>query len=202
MRLKNLIAFVLICLSTIAQAQKKEAPLSPYPDTKIGKLSNGITYYIRKNIEPKNRAEMRLVVNAGSVLENDNQVGLAHFVEHMCFNGTSHFKKNELVNFLEKSGVNFGADLNAYTSFDETVYKLQVPTDSPMVYKQAMQILEDWAHNVSFEPVEIDKERGVVVEEWRLGRGADARLQDKFFPVLFKRFSICQTHAYWHQGEY
>jgi zinc protease len=104
----------------------------------------------------------------------------------MSFNGTQHFKKNELVNFLEKSGVNFGADLNASTSFDETVYELQVPTDSPMVYKQAMQILEDWAHAVSFEPGEIDKERGVIVEEWRLGLGADARLRDKYFPVLLK----------------
>ena len=102
----------------------------------------------------------------------------------MCFNGTKNFKKQELVDFLEKSGVNFGADLNAYTSFDETVYELQVPTDSPMVYKKAMQVLEDWAHQVSFDPSEIDKERGVVTEEWRLGRGADARLRDKYFPVI------------------
>ncbi len=186
MKITHLLTAALICFVANTHAQKKESPLPVYPDTKIGKLSNGITYYIRKNIEPKNRAELRLVVNAGSVQESDKQVGLAHFVEHMCFNGTSHFKKNELVNFLEKSGVSFGADLNAYTSFDETVYKLQVPTDSPMVYKQAMQILEDWAHNVSFETTEIDKERGVVVEEWRLGRGADARLQDKFFPMLLK----------------
>lgn len=167
-------------------AQKNDAVLPVDPAVKIGKLSNGLTYYIRKNQEPKNRAELRLVVNAGSILETDKQVGLAHFVEHMSFNGTEHFKKNELVNFLEKSGVNFGADLNASTSFDETIYELQVPTDSPMVYKQAMQILEDWAHAVSFDPAEIDKERGVIVEEWRLGRGADARLRDKYFPVLLK----------------
>jgi zinc protease len=167
-------------------AQKTDRPLPIDPNIKIGKLRNGITYYIRKNAEPKNRAELRLVVNAGSILETDKQVGLAHFVEHMSFNGTQHFKKNELVNFLERSGVNFGADLNASTSFDETIYELQVPTDSPMVYKQAMQILEDWAHGVSFEPAEIDKERGVIIEEWRLGRGADARLRDKYFPVLFK----------------
>ncbi len=186
MKITFIFTAALICFTATTHAQKKESPLPVYPDTKIGKLSNGITYYIRKNIEPKNRAELRLVVNAGSVQESDKQVGLAHFVEHMCFNGTSHFKKNELVDFLEKSGVSFGADLNAYTSFDETVYKLQVPTDSPRVYKQAMQILEDWAHNVSFETAEIDKERGVVVEEWRLGRGANARLQDKFFPMLLK----------------
>ncbi|MES2332793.1 MAG: insulinase family protein [Bacteroidota bacterium] len=178
---------VLLLLTTLhLSAQKADKPLPIDPNIKIGKLSNGLTYYIRKNQEPKNRAELRLVVNAGSVLETDKQVGLAHFVEHMSFNGTQHFKKNELVNFLERSGVNFGADLNASTSFDETVYELQVPTDSPMVYKQAIQILEDWAHVVSFEPVEIDKERGVVVEEWRLGLGADARMRDKYFPVLFK----------------
>ncbi len=180
----SLLTVSLFFLTGVFAQKEKELPLDP--NIKIGKLSNGLTYYIRKNTEPKNRAELRLVVNAGSILETDKQVGLAHFVEHMSFNGTEHFRKNELVNFLEKSGVNFGADLNASTSFDETIYELQVPTDSPMVYKQAMQILEDWAHLVSFEHEEIDKERGVIVEEWRLGRGADARLRDKYFPVLLK----------------
>ncbi len=184
-RMKIILAgLLLFSLQLIAQKADKALPIDG--SVKIGKLTNGLTYYIRKNQEPKNRAELRLVVNTGSIMETDKQVGLAHFVEHMCFNGTQHFKKNELVNFLEKSGVNFGADLNASTSFDETIYELQVPTDSPMVYKQAMQILEDWAHAVSFEPEEIDKERGVIIEEWRLGRGADARLRDKYFPILLK----------------
>ncbi len=162
------------------------------PEIKIGKLANGLTYYIRKNQEPKNRAELRLVVKAGSVLETDKQIGLAHFTEHMCFNGTKNFKKQELVNFLEKSGVSFGADLNAQTSYDETIYMLQLPTDSQAVFKKGFQILEDWAHNVTFENSEIDKERGVVIEEWRLGQGADARLREKFNPVLFKdsRYAI------------
>lgn len=177
---------MLINFSAQLNAQKSDKQIPVNPNITIGKLNNGFTYYILKNEEPKNRAELRLVVNAGSILETDKQVGLAHFAEHMAFNGTKHFRKNELVNFLEKSGVNFGADLNAYTSFDETVYELQVPTDSPMVYKQAMQIMEDWANGVSFEPTEIDKERGVIVEEWRLGRGADSRLRDKYFPVLLK----------------
>lgn len=184
-RIHYLSAFLLLISMTVG-AQQADKVLPVNPAITIGKLSNGLTYYIRKNQEPKNRAELRLVVNAGSVLETDKQVGLAHFVEHMCFNGTEHFKKNELVNFLEKSGVNFGADLNASTSFDETIYELQVPTDSPAVYHQALQILEDWAHAVSFEHEEINKERGVIVEEWRLGRGADARLRDKYFPVLLK----------------
>lgn len=178
--------FSVVCFYAKLPAQKNDTRLPVNPAVITGKLGNGLTYYIRRNQEPRNRAELRLVVNAGSVLESDKQAGLAHFVEHMSFNGTEHFKKNELVNFLEKSGVNFGADLNASTSFDETIYEIQVPTDSPKVYRQAIQILEDWAHGVSFEPAEIDKERGVIVEEWRLGRGADARLRDKYFPILLK----------------
>ncbi|WP_439516311.1 M16 family metallopeptidase [Sediminibacterium sp.] len=185
LRIRQTLLLLLVTLMVQAQTGL-DAKLGIDPKIKIGKLSNGLTYYLRKNIEPKNRAELRLVVNAGSILESDQQLGLAHFVEHMAFNGTKNFKKQELVDFLEKSGVNFGADLNAYTSFDETVYELQVPTDSIQIFKKAMQILEDWAHQVSFEPVEIDKERGVIVEEWRLGRGADARLRDKFFPVILK----------------
>lgn len=182
----KLLLLGLLCVSLQGISQTKDAVLPVDPGVKVGKLPNGLTYYIRKNQEPKNRAEMRLVVNTGSIMESDKQVGLAHFVEHMLFNGTKHFKKNELVNFLEKSGVNFGADLNASTSFDETIYQLQVPTDSPMVYQKALQILEDWAHEASFDHTEIDKERGVIVEEWRLGLGANARLRDKFFPILFK----------------
>ncbi|GEO08648.1 M16 family metallopeptidase [Segetibacter aerophilus] len=181
------VCFLLILQSLSINAQTA-APkkLGVSPNVKIGKLANGLTYYIRKNQEPKNRAELRLVVKAGSILETDQQVGLAHFTEHMAFNGTKNFKKQELVDFLEKSGVNFGADLNASTSYDETIYMLQLPTDSQMVFKKGFQILEDWAHNVTFENSEIDKERGVVVEEWRLGQGADERLRTKFYPVLLK----------------
>ena len=130
-----------------------------------GKLSNGLVYFIRENKKPEKRAFLRLVVNAGSVLENDNQQGLAHLVEHMAFNGSKHFEKNELVNYLESIGMRFGADVNAYTSFDETVYMLEVPTDSAGMLKKGFQIMEDWAHELSFDPVEIDKERGVVIEE-------------------------------------
>ncbi|NTW49211.1 MAG: insulinase family protein, partial [Chlorobiales bacterium] len=151
-----------------------------------GKLDNGLSYYIRQNRKPEKRAELRLVVNAGSVLENDDQQGLAHFVEHMAFNGTEHFRKHELVNFLESVGVKFGPDINAYTGFDETVYMLEIPTDSTALLDKAFMILEDWAHGVSFDDDEIEKERGVVIEEWRSGRGAATRLQDKHFPILFK----------------
>jgi zinc protease len=156
------------------------------PATTFGTLSNGMTYYIRPNARPENRAELRLVVRAGSVLEDDDQQGLAHFVEHMAFNGTKNFKKQELVNYLESIGVKFGPHLNAYTSFDETVYMLQVPTDSTKQLETAFQILEDWAHGLAFDHTEMDKERGVVIEEWRLSRGAWARMDDKTFPILFK----------------
>ena len=159
-------------------------PIPLDPAVKVGKLPNGLTYYIRKNVEPKNRAELRLVIRAGSVLETDNQQGLAHFMEHMEFNGTKNFPKNELVNFLQSAGVRFGADLNAYTGFDETVYQLPVPTDSVKLFERAFQILEDWAHNATIDPVEVNKERGVILEERRLGRGAGQRMRDQYFPLL------------------
>lgn len=152
----------------------------------IGKLENDITYYIKKNQKPEKRAELYIIVNAGSVLENDDQLGLAHFVEHMAFNGTKNFKKNELINYLESIGIKFGPELNAYTSFDQTVYMLTVPTDSTEILAKGFLVLEDWAHNLSFDPTEIDKERGVITEEWRLGRGAQMRMLDKQLPILFK----------------
>lgn len=161
-------------------------PMPVDPNVKIGKLDNGLVYYIRKNAKPEKRVELRLAVNAGSVLETDDQQGLAHFVEHMCFNGTKNFPKDELVNTIEKMGIRFGADLNAYTSFDETVYMLKVPTDQPELVDKGFQIIEDWAHNVTLEDVEIDKERGVILEERRLGLGADDRMRKKSFPVIFK----------------
>jgi len=156
------------------------------PAVRIGQLDNGLVYYIRQNSKPEKRVELRLAVNAGSILENDDQQGLAHFTEHMCFNGTKTFPKNELINFLQKTGVKFGADINAYTSFDETVYMLQLPTDEPGLVDKGFQVLEDWAHNVTFDSKEIDKERGVIMEEWRLGLGAQDRMMKKFLPVILK----------------
>src|SRR6185369_3965968 len=146
------------------------------PRITVGTLPNGMRYYVRANKNPQARAELRLVVNAGSVLEDDDQRGLAHFVEHMCFNGTSHFPKQEVVGFMQSLGMRSGAHVNAHTTFDETVYELQIPTDNQIVIDRALLILEDWAHNVTFDPVEIDKERGVILEEWRLGLGAEERI--------------------------
>ncbi|HVU84542.1 MAG TPA: pitrilysin family protein, partial [Puia sp.] len=154
------------------------------PAIRTGKLANGFTYYIRKNTEPAKRVQLYLVNKVGSVLENENQRGLAHFMEHMSFNGTQHFPKNDLVHYLQKSGVRFGADLNAYTSFDETVYQLPMPTDDPVLLKNGLQIMRDWAANATLDPKEINDERGVVLEEKRLGKGAQERMRRKTLPVL------------------
>jgi zinc protease len=156
------------------------------PRITVNTLPNGLRYYFRTNKQPQGRAELRLVVNAGSILEDDDQRGLAHFVEHMCFNGTRHFPKQDVIAFLQSTGMRFGAHINANTSFDQTVYQLQIPTDDPAVIDRSLLILEDWAHAVTFDPEEIDKERGVILEEWRTGLGAGARMLDVQLPVLLK----------------
>lgn len=175
----------LFMLPTQAQTIDFSAPI-PFDTTiKKGTLPNGITYYIKYNKRPEKRADLRLVVNAGSTLEDPDQVGLAHFTEHMAFNGTKRFPKNQLISYLQSMGIRFGPEINAYTGFDETVYMLEVPTDNQELMEKSIQILEDWAHQVTFDSIEIDKERGVIIEEWRLGRGADQRLEDKYLPLLF-----------------
>ncbi len=152
----------------------------------MGQFSNGLTYYILENRKPENRAQLWLVVNAGSILEDEDQLGLAHFTEHMAFNGTKNFARHEIINYLESIGIKFGPEINAFTGFDETVYMLQLPTDSAEVIEKGFQILADWAQHVSFEPEEVDKERGVVIEEWRLGRGAEMRMLDQQLPGILK----------------
>jgi zinc protease len=170
-----------------AQASQADTArrLVPDPAIRLGTLDNGLRYYVRVNRYPEKRAELRLVVNAGSVLEDDDQRGLAHFVEHMAFNGTARFPKQALVDFIEGVGMRFGAHLNAYTSFDETVFQLQVPTDTARILATAFDILEDWAAGVTFDPEEVERERGVVIEEWRLGQGAEMRMLNRQLPVLF-----------------
>lgn len=166
-----------------AQDKNQKVPV----DSKVatGKLANGLTYYIRPNSKPEKKAELRLVVNAGSILENDDQQGLAHFMEHMEFNGTKNYPKNKLIDFLQSIGVEFGADLNASTGFDETLYILPVPTDKPDNLEHGFQILEDWAHNALITESDINDERNVVLEELRLrGKNAQERMQKKFLPKL------------------
>ncbi len=182
---KTILLVALIPIASIGQELKATDSIPIDPALKIGKLKNGLTYYIRKNGKPENKVDLRLVVNAGSILEDDNQQGLAHFMEHMNFNGTKHFPKNKLVDYLETIGVKFGQHLNAYTSFDETVYFLPIPSDSPEKLENGFTILEDWAFNANLTPEDIEKERGVVLEEYRLGLGADARMRDKYWSKLF-----------------
>ena len=180
------------------------APMPVDPELMQGQFPNGLQYFIRANKKPEKRAELRLVVKAGSILEDDDQQGLAHFVEHMAFDGTTHFPKKEITDFIQSIGMRFGADLNAGTSFDETIYQLTIPTDKPETIERALLVMEDWAHNVSFDPQEFEKERNVVTEEWRLRRGADARTTDKLFPTLLKgsryadRIPIGQTDIIQH----
>src|SRR5690606_17263430 len=149
-----------------APAVDPATPLTLDPLVKVGSLPNGLRYFIRENEWPANRAELRLVVNVGSIVEGDDQLGLAHFTEHLAFNGTAQFPKQELVQYLQSIGMRFGPDVNAYTSFDETVYMLQLPMDDPEFLTKGIGILGDWAHAQALDPAEIDAERGVVIEEW------------------------------------
>lgn len=190
--MNNLSKFFLsiLFLASTTQINGQELSLEkkiPFDSTvRTGTLKNGLKYFIKKNEKPEDRAELRLVVNAGSVLEDDDQRGLAHFTEHMAFNGSEHFAKNELVDYLQSVGVKFGAHLNAYTSFDETVYILPIPSDDDAIINQGLTILQDWGGNLLFETEEIEKERGVVIEEWRLGQGAQMRMVQEYLPIIFK----------------
>ena len=162
-----------------------DAPLALDPTVVRGTLSNGLTYYIKHNEEPLERAQISLVVRAGSIHEEENQRGLAHFVEHMAFNGTERFAKQEIIDYLESIGSGLGADVNAGMGFDTTLYYLEIPTDDPEITETAFQILSDWAYAVSFDPEEVELERDVVLEEWRLGQGFDSRLEDNLLQLVF-----------------
>jgi zinc protease len=174
--------------ASTALAAQQMAPTTPIPfDSAVvrGVLPNGLRYYIRRNAKPDKRLELRLAVRAGSTLEDADQQGLAHFVEHMAFNGTARFPKQAIVDFLEQSGMRFGGDLNAYTSFDETVYNLTIPTDSTHLVSRAFDVLRDWAGAITFDSTEFEKERGVVIEEWRTNRGANMRVAMQHYPFQF-----------------
>lgn len=196
-----LIVFIVLCIgcnaplnktltnstsSTFHTASDFSGALPISPRTIKGQLDNGITYLIRQNKTPEKRAEIRLIVKAGSILEEDNQQGFAHFVEHMAFNGTEDFDKQEIVEYVESIGMKFGAHLNAYTSFDETVYKLQIPSDEEGALEKGVHILENWAHKIKFNGLEIDKERGVVLEEMRARQGAEWRIFNKQLPIIYQ----------------
>ncbi|MEO6837403.1 MAG: insulinase family protein [Ginsengibacter sp.] len=186
MKLTKLLPLLFLFFSPSLFAQQNLNDTLPVdPHVKIGRLSNGLTYYIRENKKPAQKIELRLVVNAGSILEDDNQRGIAHLCEHVAFNGTTHFKKNEIVSFLQSIGVGFGNDLNAQTSFNHTIYILPIPTDKPSNIEKGFQILEDWAHNVTYKKEDIADQRRIVLEESRLGKGAQDRINKKILPELF-----------------
>ena len=153
---------------------------------KIGKLANGMTYYIRANKKPENRVQFRLVTNAGSILEDDDQQGLAHFCEHMAFNGTQYYKGNEMISTLQKNGIEFGRGINAWTAFDETVYYVELPSDNKDLVEMGFKILDGWASKLLFDQNEIEHERGVILEEWRGGLGAQERLRKATWPIMLK----------------
>ncbi len=179
---RRLLLAALIASGVPAAAQDLNTSLPVDLQVVKGTLPNGLTYYIRPNRKPEKKVELRLAVKAGSILEDPDQLGLAHFMEHMNFNGLQHFEKNELVSYLQSIGVEFGADLNAYTSFDETVYILPIPTDNAGNLEKGFQILEDWAHNALLTDKDIDEERNVVLEESRLGKGAEDRMMKRYLP--------------------
>jgi len=185
MKLHLLFAGILFLVLPSQAQQPVHKPLPVLKDVKIGKLSNGLTYYIQKNTEPAKRAVLYLVTNVGSLMEDDDQLGLAHFTEHMAFNGTRDFPKNDLIEYLQKAGVKFGADVNASTSFNETIFKLPLPTDNPEVFEKSFSILANWAGMVSFETDAIDRERGIIIEEGRSrGKDASERIQKQILPSL------------------
>ena len=180
------VAAALLMVSTVAMVAQ-EMPAIPVDEAvRIGKLDNGLTYYIRHNNWPENRAEFYIAQKVGSLQENDDQRGLAHFLEHMAFNGSKHFKGNDLLRWCESVGIKFGRDLNAYTSIDQTVYNISnVPTTRESIIDSCLLILYDWADGLLLEQEEIEKERGVIHEEWRLRTSASQRMFERDLPQLY-----------------
>lgn len=187
MNLKKLFVASLLLVTATTTSMAQEMPSIPVdPDVKIGKLDNGLTYYIRHNAWPEQRAEFYIAQRVGSIQENDEQRGLAHFLEHMCFNGTENFKGNDIIKWCETIGVKFGRDLNAYTSIDQTVYNISnVPTTREGIVDSCLLILHDWADGLLLEAGEIDKERGVIHEEWRMRTTATMRMLERDLPRLY-----------------
>src|SRR5689334_7366706 len=186
------VAAIALAASVAVRAQQPAAPSFNLQDqipfdaaVRTATLPNGLKYFVRQNSRPAKRVSLRLAVKAGSLNEADDQQGLAHLIEHMAFNGSTHFKPGEMFAYFERVGARLGPHVNAYTSFDETVYMLDLPTDNPEVVAKGLLALSDDAGGLLLEKTEVDKERPVVIEEWRLGLGAGSRVRDKQFPVIF-----------------
>ncbi len=180
MKIRKILFAAAIMLSAVASAQGPGMNEIPFdPNVRKGTLPNGLTYYIRHNEWPEDRADFYIAQKVGSILEDQNQLGLAHFLEHMCFNGTKNFPGDKLKVYLESIGVKFGENLNASTGFDETIYNVNnVPVNTPGAIDSCLLILHDWSHDLLLENKEIDKERGVINEEWRMRRSAMMRMYE------------------------
>ena len=177
---------VMLLFAVVAMAQMQMPPIPADKDVRIGKLDNRLTYYIRYNNWPENRAEFYIAQKVGSIQEEEEQRGLAHFLEHMCFNGTKHFPGDGILRWCESKGIKFGTDLNAYTSIAETVYNISnVPSKEKNVVDSCLLILSDWADGLTLDPEEIDKERGVIHEEWRMRTSASSRMFERNLPTLY-----------------
>ncbi|RNC64281.1 pitrilysin family protein [Proteiniphilum sp. X52] len=183
--MKKLIILLLLVTGSAAHAQQNP-PLPVDPKVRTGKLENGLTYYIRQNNLPENRADFYIAQKVGSMQEEDNQAGLAHFLEHMAFNGTTHFPGKSMLNYLQDNGIKFGTNINAYTSFDETVYHISnIPTTNKNLVDSALLVLHDWSNAIALEEEELENERGVIREEWRTRGGAQQRLWDQLLPKMY-----------------
>jgi len=204
-RLSTLVVSLLLGAATFqaaaAQQSDAAAPVPLTNEVRQGRLPNGLTYFIRQNARPQGRAELRLIVNAGSILEDDDQLGAAHFIEHMSFNGTKRFPKNELVSYLQSLGIRLGGDLNANTGYDETIYILPIPAGNRQVLETGLAVLREWAGNALLNGADIDTERGVVLAELRSGQAADERVRRQTVPRMFNgsryatRLPIGTTHS-------
>ncbi|MDD7076318.1 MAG: pitrilysin family protein, partial [Prevotella sp.] len=186
MKTRKLFSMLVLLLFAVVTMAQQMPPIPVDKDVKIGKLPNGLTYYIRHNAWPENRAEFYIAQKVGSIQEEESQRGLAHFLEHMCFNGTEHFPGDGILRWCESKGIKFGTDLNAYTSIAETVYNISnVPSSDKNVVDSCLLILHDWADGLLLEPEEIDKERGVIHEEWRMRTSASSRMFERNLPTIY-----------------
>ena len=182
--MKKILTFLLLAINLVAFAQQNQ-PLPVDPNVRTGQLENGLTYYIRHNSLPENRADFYIAQKVGSMQEEDNQAGLAHFLEHMAFNGTKNFPGKSMLDYLQDNGIKFGTNINAYTSFDETVYFLSdIPTTNQNLMDSALLVLHDWSNAILLEEEELESERGVIREEWRTRGGAQQRLWDQQLPKM------------------
>jgi len=177
---------MLLLVATFAATAQQNPPLPVDPEVRTGKLENGLTYYIRHNGQPENRADFYIAQKVGSMQEEDNQAGLAHFLEHMAFNGTKNYPGKAMLNYLQDNGIKFGTNINAYTSFDETVYYISdIPTNNQNLVDSALLVLHDWSNAIALEEEELENERGVIREEWRTRGGAQQRLWDQLLPKMY-----------------